>query len=39
MSTIEEAADLLQAIQVSMPAFCCSGVAFFISSNDDAGAL
>src|SRR2546421_10168927 len=39
MSTIDPPAFLLQAIQASMPAFCCSGVAFIICSNDVVGAL
>jgi hypothetical protein len=39
MSTIEDAAFLLHVIQASMPAFCCSGVALFIRSNDEVGAL
>src|SRR4051812_45962364 len=39
MSTIEAAAFLPQVIQASMPAFCCSGVAFIICSNEARGAL
>ena len=38
-STIDARAFCPQAIQASIPAFCCSGVAFIICSNDDAGAL
>ena len=30
MSTIDEEAFLLQFIHASVPAFCCSGVAFII---------
>ena len=36
MSTIDEAAFLLQFIHPSIPAFCWSGVAFCICANDDA---
>ena len=39
MSTIDAAALAPHAIQASMPAFCCSGVAFIIRSNDASGAL
>ena len=39
MSTIVPAAFLLHAIHASMPAFCCSGVAFCICSKPDCDAL
>src|SRR6185369_1747278 len=39
MSTMELAAFLLQAIHASIPARCCSGVAFIMSSNEAIGAL
>jgi len=37
MSAIEPDAFLLQLIQASIPAFCCSGVAFFICSKEAVG--